>query len=292
MGVLCQNTEIDRMRSYSNIFSRSVFMNIMKFHSFSTINLIGHTYDAEFLSSGNITYREYLTHIYRELLKNYRCEYIYKNLIINSLISKYKTKDTVVLNEFKVGDSVADIALFNGKSRVYEIKTDLDTPKRLSSQLRDYMRFFQECYVVIPENLYDEYNTFLDERVGIIALCGNGLRTCLKTKRSAIVNTDVDLEVLRKTLWISEYEAIVQSYFSELPDVGYYEMYDACYEKISQIPSKALSSIVTEVIKKRKNYTLALRNYDKSLRQICLALKISPSQYDDLFESLNKVISI
>jgi len=73
------------------------------------------------------TYSEYLKFAFAELRKNYRCEYVYKNTLINNLISNYGTKNSIIINEFRVGNSVADMVLFNGTSKAFEIKTELDS---------------------------------------------------------------------------------------------------------------------------------------------------------------------
>ena len=51
--MLCRmssNTEIDRLRSYSSVFSRSVFSRLIKFDDFSAINRVGLAYDEEYNS--------------------------------------------------------------------------------------------------------------------------------------------------------------------------------------------------------------------------------------------------
>ena len=81
-----------------------------------------------------------LIHIYSDLLKKsysviskyYRCEYVYKNELIKLLLKKYGTRNSVYFNEFRVGNSIADMVMFNGESKAFEIKTEYDTPRRLS----------------------------------------------------------------------------------------------------------------------------------------------------------------
>jgi hypothetical protein len=64
---------------------------------------------------------------YDYLLANYRHEYVYKSTLLNSFILKeHSLSDTVLLNEFKIGNSKADTILVNGTNKVFEIKTELD----------------------------------------------------------------------------------------------------------------------------------------------------------------------
>lgn len=284
------NTLMDRMRNYSSVFSRAVFSNIIKFQDVTPIDAVGKTYDSDLLQKDTMSYLDYLAKMYDALKVHYRCEYVYKNIVVNQLLRTYAGPNTVILNEFHVGDSVADIVLFNGNSRAYEIKTDLDTPRRLSSQLDTYTHFFQETYIVIPESLYDEYLAIVDGNIGIIVLEGCGKRLKLAKYREATENSSIDFDILKRTLRIPEYEGIVRSYYSSLPDVGYYEMYDACWDQISKIPNSELIQSINTVIKKRKNNTLFLNHYEQYLRQMCLAMNVNEKQYSQLYSTLCKQV--
>lgn len=106
---------------------------------------------------------------YDHLLTNYRHEYVYKSALLNSFILKeHSLADTVLLNEFKIGNSKADTILVNGTNKVFEIKTELDTPARLKSQLDDYYKGFSEVYIVVHHSLVDRYISLVDPHVGIM----------------------------------------------------------------------------------------------------------------------------
>lgn len=97
---------------------------------------------------------------YQILEQNYRHEYFYKNKLLNDyVLMHYALDDTVLLNEFRVGDSIVDVVLVNGTNKVFEIKTELDTPERLKPQLDDYYKAFTEVYVFTHTTLAD--NTFV-----------------------------------------------------------------------------------------------------------------------------------
>ena len=288
---ICHNTELDRLRSYSSVFSRSVFMRMIKFDDFSRINLIGKTYDLDYIKEK--TYGDYLEKIYLSLALMYRSEYVFKNALVNRIISNNKNRNITIFNEFKVGNSIADVATFNGKSCVYEIKTELDSPKRLTSQSEDYFKFFQECYLVIPKDAIDEYIQRIDVRMGILSVKeDNGNITFSKYRKAIVMHDNMDVEVLMRVLWIQEYESIIKQYYGNLPDVGYYEMYNACKDMIQKIPKEKLSKMVVDVIKKRKRNNLLYENDKKNLTQICLALNFNAIQYAHLCENLNKTIKI
>ena len=58
-------------------------------------------------------------------------------------------QNSTLINEFRVCNSKADIAIINGKSTVYEIKSKYDSLDRLESQIADYKKVFDKnlcCY--------------------------------------------------------------------------------------------------------------------------------------------------
>src|SRR5262245_22734531 len=77
-------------------------------------------------SSQSLTNRDAIKSAYKLLQENYRFEYVYKNALLNKLIEDRKHKETTVLNELRVGKSIADTVFVNGEPVLYEIKTELD----------------------------------------------------------------------------------------------------------------------------------------------------------------------
>lgn len=284
------NTEIDRLRSYSSVFSRSVFNSLIKFDDFTAINQVGKTYDANLLSS-QLTYADYLDWMYLRLVEQYRTEYVFKNTLTNKILSQNKCGNITIFNEFRVGDSIADIATFNGKSCVYEIKTELDSPKRLEGQQQSYFKFFQECYLVVSKNRVEEFLPYIDERMGVLTLNIRNSKISISTYRKANHSLkNMDVNVLMRVLRIQEYESIIKHFYGKLPDVGFFEMYDACKELMMNIPIEILSGMAVEEIKKRKKSNLLYCNDKKSLTQMCLALNFNTNQYMRLIKNLSKTI--
>ena len=144
---------MEMMRSYSSAFSRRVFSDIINYGDFSHLDYLMKNWSPK--AKDGDTYLMLLRQIYRAMCKNYRCEYVYKNEIINKLLlNQFAGTRTVVFNEFRVADSIVDLAMFIGVSKAFEIKTEYDSKKRLAHQLEIYSKLFQECYIVIPRELY------------------------------------------------------------------------------------------------------------------------------------------
>lgn len=284
-------TKMERLRSYSSIFSRSVFSDIIKYDDYTRLNILLNRYDSR--KEHFSTYLDYIKYIYRIIAKDYRCEYIYKNEIINKLlINKYGTKNTIALNEFRVQNSIVDFALFNGESKAFEIKTEYDTKKRLERQIEDYSKLFQKCYIVVPEELYHEYGKCISENVGIVVLVREKGKIKLEEIKNAIINENIDTNVLMRSIRAIEYRNIVTEYFGALPNVSCFDMFEECHKLIAQIPQHELHILFLNEIKKRTNNTHLLKSFLSEIRQMCLSMNLNERQYEDLLKKLNNIITI
>jgi hypothetical protein len=286
-------TELDRMRSYSAVFSSTSFSKVLKGHDLSFIDSKIKRYDENTIKSGKVsTYLEYIRHIYAELSKNYRNEYFYKNSFINNLLLKeYGVKDTIAINEFRVGNSIADIVLFNGSSKAFEIKTELDSKRRLKGQIADYTKIFDECYIITDESLIEKYSNENDW-VGLIALQKLPRSIKMKEVRKAKRNETINPETLIRSIRTSEYKSIVQQFYGELPEMNSFNMFDVCFQLMKEIPLDILRSLFIDVLKTRKSNTVLLKSFQKELRQLALAMQIDEKKYQHLLAKLNNPINL
>ena len=279
---------MDRMRSYSSAFSRALFTDIIKYGDCSRLDAIHDRYDGK--RKKEKTYFSYLKYLYRQISINYRCEYVYKNELIELLIKKYAHSNTVIFNEFRMQKSIVDLAMFNGNSRAFEIKTEYDTTRRLIGQLVDYTRVFQLCYVVIPANMLEIYEKDIPPYIGIVLMRESGGVLELDEARPAVENKNIDAGMMMKCLRTKEYENMVIEEFGKLPDVPYYEMYEACEEKLYDMPPDKLHQYFLKEIEKRKNNMCLLKKAPRELRQMYLQLGLSKGQIDILQTYLNNPI--
>ena len=279
---------MDRMRSYSSAFSRALFTDIIKYGDCSRLDAIHDRYDGK--RKKEKTYFSYLKYLYRQISINYRCEYVYKNELIELLIKKYAHSNTIIFNEFRMQKSIVDLAMFNGNSRAFEIKTEYDTTRRLIGQLVDYTRVFQLCYVVIPANMLETYEKDIPPYIGIVLMRESGGVLELDEARPAVENKNIDAGMMMKCLRTKEYENMVIEEFGKLPDVPYYEMYEACEEKLYDMPPDKLHQYFLKEIEKRKNNMCLLKKAPRELRQMYLQLGLSKGQIDILQTYLNNPI--
>ncbi len=286
------NVTLDKMRSYSSVFSSTYFSRLLQYDDYTFIDIKIVRYDLSKIGKSIKTYYDYIRYIYNQLRKHYRNEYIYKNTFINELlIDTYGIKDTVAINEFRVGNSIADIVLFNGTSKAFEIKTELDSDKRLSGQLADYNKVFKECYIITHETLIDKYLK-ADESIGIIELVENPISLKMREVRPAKENHEIDSETIIRSIRTIEYKNIIKQYYGDLPEMNSFNMFNICRELMKKIPVEQLNTLFIEQLKKRKSNTTIMNSFYKEIRQIGLAMNIDYKTYQQLLGKLNKPIRI
>lgn len=217
----------------------------------------------------------------------YRCEYLYKNELLNQrLLKVYGTDKTIAINEFKVGSSIADLAMFNGESKAFEIKSDLDSPFRLSSQMFDYTRLFQKCYLVVPEDHLKEYLDVVGNGIGVLVMTCEKRHLLLEKYREAEPNSYIDSDLAISCLHTKEYMHLIQSYFGTLPEVSIFKMYEECRKLMKEIPSTTLQKLFLKEIESRNTATPMLKSIQKELRQICLSMNLGRKEIEILNKNL------
>lgn len=147
---------------------------------------------------------------YNFLLKRYRSEYVFKNIITNRLmLERYGFDEASLLTEFRVDNVKSDILILNGSSYAYEIKTELDNLDRLASQIAAYLKTFDYVSVVASESYAEKIKGVIPARVGLLMLDAEGnLQELVKAKSNkcnanpeSIFNSfrkDEHCEILRK----------------------------------------------------------------------------------------------
>lgn len=212
------------------------------------------------------------------LSKKYRNEYFYKNLIASNLfVGRHRAANSVLINEFKIGGSVADCVLVNGAGVVYEIKTAFDKPDKLHKQVSDYYRAFGLVKVVVPESESSRYEIILkDTPIGLISV---GSRGQLSEFKSALVEkSHFDRKVIYDSLRVGEVESLIIKYFGELPNIPNGLRYECYRDILSDIPLETFQLELERVLKARvlvKRGNPLLAEKFKPLRSVVIQLQPS-----------------
>jgi hypothetical protein len=277
---------LNQLRDYSTIFSRGEVIRWIK-SDLTSLDLKIKRYDSKF-SAGNRTYLSYLKYIYKILETFYANEYVYKNELINKwLMDEVGSSDSVVFNEFRSGKAVADLAMFNGISKAFEIKTTLDKDTRLNSQVCEYQKLFNEVYLIVPESKVENYLKLYPD-VGIVVYQELGKE--FRLAKSASNNRCIDVNALMGTLHTHEYISIVEQYYGSKPSFTDFNKFEVCKELIEEIPQKYLNDLFLTAMKRRKIFNDFSKS-EKQLNQLFLSLNLSHEKQHKLLDNLRSCIN-
>ena len=175
-------------------------------------------------------------------------ERYYKDKLKNVFVDK----NTTYYEELPISSSRADCITLSDKGIVYEIKTDLDSLQRLSSQISDYYKAFSMVYVVVGKKHLERVIDILDNTpVGIYELTERGF-VCHKT--ATIYNSKLSYNTMFQMLRKKEFEKIVKEVNGELPKVNDFVYYRTCLEIIrNKLDIISFQKYVINALKERIN---------------------------------------
>jgi len=105
--------------------------------------------------------------------EGFRHEYIYKAALTQKvLLGKHSLRTAAMLTEFRVCGCKADLAILNGTSTVYEVKSERDSLNRLERQVAAYAEVFAKIYVIAAEIHVDAIACSVPKDIGILRLNG------------------------------------------------------------------------------------------------------------------------
>lgn len=282
------STNINQLRDFSTFFTRSEVLRLLK-SDFKSVNTKLQRYDLIEKKRG-CSYLEVLKEAYNTIKNSYQNEYVLKNEFLNKcLVEKVLNKDSIVFNELRLGNSIADLAIFNGVSKAFEIKTILDKECRLSSQIETYKKIFNETYIIVPEQQVDKYLKF-DNRVAVFSYDSNLNK--FELVREATRNEVIDIDVLMNVLHSKEYLSIVHNHFGIVPELNSFNQFDICKKLISTIDYLELNNIFLETMKSRKIHNSFFNKINSEFNQVSLSLNLKEIERRKLIDELknNKVL--
>lgn len=280
----------DFNRSLSRIFTNPVFKSITQSGSSDYLLEKLKKYDNLLSVEPGMQVKNIIVNAYGYLSKNYRNEYLYKNTILNNiLLGRHSVRTATMLNEVKIGNSIADIVIINGTSTVYEIKTELDSPDKLHKQIQDYKKAFTKINIVTHHSLSQKYLSLLEgTSIGLLSLSGRFNLTELKNAEKDIscLCNDTMMRMLRK----DEYSHIISNLNGRLPEVSNIKFFSECLKIVSSVNPENLHKMVFQQLKRRipqEAQTLESADLPKELKHICLCLNPTQKEYNNLFTFLN-----
>lgn len=273
-------------RRYAQAFSRSVFTDILRWSDSEMLTLLCRANKR----TDDATYLDCIHRFYSLMKRHYRCEYVFKNEMIAELQKQYAHRKSLIINEFRIGNSIADLAFFNGESRAYEIKTGYDSPRRLEDQMNDYHRVFDKCYLVVEQSEVDNWQDY-DEDMGIIAFChGPRGKITIEEVRPSKTNEQIDVDALMTCLRADEYEFIAEHFAGAQLSENKYKHFEECKAILKHMGGQNLHDAFLKTIEKRKSSFGLLRQTPHELYQICISMHLNSKQLDLITNCLNNKI--
>lgn len=201
----------------------------------------------------SISLDDFFDTIFRFLLKNYRNEYIYKNIIANKiLLGKHSLKTSQILTEFRIGKNKADIIILNGTTTVYEIKSEYDSFSRLNKQINSYSKAFEFVNIITSPSQIEKAFHKLPENIGILSFTNRNTISTIRKPKSNLGG--IDLSMLFDSLRKEEYLQIVITHYGYIPNVPNTKIFSTCKKLYCDIPLEKAVKLTNEVLKKR-NYS-------------------------------------
>ena len=162
----------DQLAAISRLFSSSVIQEMARKGRSPLFARLAS--QSRLLSSLSLSERVYtLFDAAFRLLKRegYRHEYIYKAALTHKiLLGKHSLQTASMMNEFRVGECKADVAILNGTATVYEVKSERDSLTRLERQIAAYATVFAKVYVIAAESHVQAVANTVPDFVGILRL--------------------------------------------------------------------------------------------------------------------------
>lgn len=208
-------TPLDRFRLIARAFCRPVLEGMARRGTAADVarklsNLGG------VLAKSNQTVGDLFDAGLDEIGRSYRCEYVYKAAIASRIVfGRHSPRTSSLAVELGVDGSIVDAAVFNGTATAYEIKTEFDSPTRLTTQTLSYLRAFDQVFVVTHPGCAERYASVLDYRVGVLALNPDNSLSTVRAAQGDInrVEPDVVFRMLRRP----EYTTAVEEHFGPQP---------------------------------------------------------------------------
>ncbi|MGQ8817027.1 sce7726 family protein [Serratia sp. NA_13] len=276
---------------YAKAFRRPFFTSLAKGEDVSHV----FSFFKDYISDDkSYTVREIFDFLFEMLRKNYRNEYVYKSAIINKIIfGRHSPKTSSSSIELHVSNSIVDVAVFNGHSTAYEIKTEFDSPKRLATQTIDYLDVFEKTYIVTHPDFADKYGSLNLPNVGVLVLSKKDSFSVIKEAETNLENIKLDkvFSVLRR----DEYVSIIEDYISKKISMPNGLIHDFCKDVFLSMPLTVANGYFISAMKKRatdKDFIDYLYSLPASLRALGYATPLSKKQKDYLINLMDSKIEI
>ncbi|MFM0619424.1 sce7726 family protein [Paraburkholderia nemoris] len=217
-----------------------------------------------------------------------RNEYVYRSALTqNVLLGRHSLQTASMLTEFRAGSCKADVAILNGTSTVYEIKSERDSLARLANQIANYRKVFAKIYVIAGEAHVQEVIDSTPSDVGVMSLV-RWDRIC--TVREAADRSDSVCPVtIFESLRSAEARAILRELEVSVPDVPNTMLHGVMRECFARLDPAEVHRRMVKTLKRTRNLAPLAGLVDRlpaSLQPAALSVQLRHSDHERLVEAV------
>lgn len=225
-----------------------------------------------------------------EILKvtGYRDEYIYRTAISQKvLMGTHSLRTASMLNEFRAGNSKADVVILNGTATVYEIKSERDSLVRLANQVENYKCVFANVNVIASEGHIEGILEKVPSDVGVMCL---SRRYRIATVREAVNCPSRTCPVtVFESLRIAESIAILKAMGVTVPDVPNTQRHAVMRDLFAKLDPVELHVEMVRTLKRTRNLAPLgdfVERLPKSLQAAALSVSVRRSDHSRLINAI------
>jgi hypothetical protein len=224
--------------------------------------------------------------------KMYRHEYAYKAAITQKLLlGVHSLRTASLLTEFRVGSCKADVAILNGTSSVYEIKSERDRLGRLPAQIAAYREVFAKVNIVAAEEHLSEILNIVPADVGLFVLTE---RFRISTVRESQSDPDqLRSETIFESVTRGEAVRILESLKIDVPVVPNTRLHAELRVLFKALPAKDVHEKMVAVLRESRSSSRLSELIDilpDSLRTVALTTRLHPKDHQKLIKAIETPI--
>lgn len=182
-----------------------------------------------------------------------------RNCLIERFVEEFKNqKDTIIVKEMGLcrGKSRIDLAIINGIIHGIEIKSDLDTIKRLEHQIDVYKKTLDKVTLYVGNKLIDSALEIIPNWWGVVLIskdsCG---QIQLQKKREPKINKHIDPFEILQLLWKEEALGLIDEI--GLKGNFSYKSRDTIFETITSLSNlKKIQKYTVKALKERPDWPI------------------------------------
>lgn len=218
-----------------------------------------------------------------------RHEYIYKTALTHRiLLGTHNLRTASMLNEFRVGECKADLAILNGTGTVYEVKSERDSLGRLERQIAAYRTVFARVLVICSQDHVDAVLKTVPKDVGVLRLDNRFRISTIREAEDAPERTSV--KAIFDSIRTQEAKLILRELDVAIPDVPNTELHAALQKKFVKLGAREAHEGMVRTLKKTRNLlplSDLVEQLPPSLQTAALSVPLRKIDHDRLVTAVN-----